>query len=125
MEKKLVCIRCPKGCELKIILDKNENILEITGNSCKLGISYAKDEIKNPLRFVTSTVKVKDGIYPLCPVWTENPIPKSKIFALLSEIKKIEVKAPVKINQIILENFLGSGINIIATRNIEKRGKDE
>ncbi len=120
MEKKLICIRCPRGCELKVIYDNDKKIIEITGNSCKLGISYAEDEIKNPVRIVTTTVKVEGGRYPLCPVWTEKPIPKDKIFELLLELKKIKVKAPVHINQIILENFSNSGINIVATRNIEK-----
>lgn len=125
MEKNLICIRCPRGCELKVIFDENKNIKEITGNSCKLGISYAEDEIKNPVRIVTTTVKVEGGNYPLCPVWTEKPVPKDKIFELLSELKKIKVKAPVSINQIILENFLNLSINIVATRNIEKGKKNE
>lgn len=123
MKKNLICIKCPRGCELEVVFDDNKNITEIMGNSCKLGISYAEDEIKNPQRIVTTTVKVEGGTSPLCPVWTEKPISKDKIFELLAELKKIKIKAPVKVNQIILENFLNSGINIIASKNIEEKNE--
>jgi len=124
MIEKIICIRCPEGCEITVNLDEIKNITEITGNSCKLGLIFAENEIKNPTRMLTTTVKVKNGLLPLVPVYTEKPVPKEKIFEIINELKKIEIKAPVKLNQIIVENILNLGINILASRDIEIKGKN-
>jgi len=113
--KKIICTRCPQGCEIHVRLNDTE-IESIEGNLCKLGKDYSKTEIIAPKRVVTSTVKVFNGVYPLVPVWTSEPIPKDKIFDLMNELRKIQLTAPVKINQIILQNIFGLGIDVIASR---------
>lgn len=112
----LTCIVCPRGCLLKV--DENNNV---TGNSCKRGEVYAIKELTNPERMVTSTVKVKNGVISRCPVATSTSISKDKMFDVMNEINKVEVEAPIKIKQIIIENVLGTNVNIVATRNIEKK----
>jgi len=124
MIEKIICIRCPEGCEITVNLDEKKNITEITGNSCKLGLIFAENEIKNPTRMLTTTVKVKNGLLPLVPVYTEKPVPKEKIFEIINELKKIEIEAPIKLNQIIVENIFNLGINILASRDIEIKGKN-
>ena len=120
MTKKFICIRCPKGCEIATTLDGSGVITEITGNNCKLGIDYVKTELTDPRRTLTTTVEVIAGELPLCPVWTESPIPKDKIMELADALRSVKVTAPVKINQIILENALGTGINVVAARDVNK-----
>jgi len=68
---------------------------------------------------VASTVRVNNSIHPLVPVYTESPFPKGKIKALLNEVRKIEIDSPVKIGQVVIENALGTGINIIASRDLK------
>lgn len=118
-KRKLICVSCPVGCELTVTLDEEE-IIEVEGNTCRLGVDYAEQEIFDPRRMVATTVKVKNGYHPLVPVYTEKPVPKPKIFDVLAEIRKAEVEAPVKINDVIIEDVLGTGINVIASRDLPK-----
>lgn len=118
-KRHIICTSCPVGCELTVTLDEDK-IIDVEGNTCKLGIDYAEQEIFDPRRMVATTVKVKNGYHPLVPVYTEKPVPKPKIFDVLAEIRKVEVEAPVKINDIIIENVLDTGINVIASRDLPK-----
>jgi len=118
-KKKLICVSCPVGCELEVTLE-NDEILEVEGNTCKLGLDYAEQELFDPRRMVATTVKVKNGYHPLVPVYTEKPVPKPKIFDVLAEIRKVEVEAPIKINDVIIEDVVGTGINVIASRDLPK-----
>lgn len=118
-KRKLICISCPVGCELEVTLNEG-TIIEVEENACKLGIDYAQQEIFDPRRMVASTVKVKNGFHPLVPVYTEHPIPKPMIMDILAEIRKVEIEAPVELNQVVIQNVLETGINIIASRNMPK-----
>lgn len=113
--KELICIVCPKGCHLKV----EESQMIVTGYSCLRGKEYAINELTNPQRMVTSTVKLISNDLKRLPVVTNKPIPKDKIFEVMNEINKVTVKAPIKIGDIIIENILGLNVNIIASRTIE------
>lgn len=113
--KELVCIVCPRGCRLSV--DEN---LNVTGNACNRGPKYAIDELTNPKRMLTSTVKVIDGEINLVPVVTKNPIPKDKIFEVMNEINKIKIKAPVLVGDVIISNVLNLGVDIVATRDVKE-----
>ena len=113
--KEFICIVCPRGCHLKV--DDNMNV---TGNTCPRGKVYALNEITNPTRMITSTVAIESTELKRLPVMTSNPIPKGKIFEVMAEINKVRIKAPVKINDVIIKNVLGLDSDIIATRNILK-----
>lgn len=117
MEKKeLTCICCPMGCALSVELE-GSNVLSISGNTCKRGDTYARDEIVRPVRMVTSIVKVKNGKLKMLPVKTKEPIDKSKINECLEALKTVEVNAPINIGDIVLHNV--TGVDIVATRNVE------
>jgi len=118
-KRRIICINCPVGCELDVTLDEGK-IVEVEGNSCKLGLDYAEQEIFDPRRMVASTVRVKNGFHPLVPVYTEKPVPKPKIFEVLAELRNIELEAPVAVNDIVIENVLHLGINVIASRDMPK-----
>ncbi len=118
-KRRLICISCPVGCELDVTLDDGK-IIEVEGNSCKLGLDYAEQEIFDPRRMVASTVRVKNGFHPLVPVYTEKPIPKPRIFEVLAELQDIELEAPVAVNDVVIENVLDTGINVIASRDMPK-----
>ena len=114
MEKELICIVCPRGCHLKVDVE-NKNV---TGNTCKRGFEYGLNEVISPTRIVTSTVKVQNASQCVVPVKTEKAIPKEKIFDIMKEINKVEIKTPIKIGQVIIENILGTGVNVVATKSI-------
>lgn len=115
MERELICICCPKGCHLKVDLENKK----VSGNGCPRGQKYGIDEVTNPVRVVTSTVKVVNGIQNVVPVKTDKSISKNLTFKCIEEINKVEIKAPVTIGQIIIKNVLESGANVIATKSID------
>ncbi|HEX7608000.1 MAG TPA: DUF1667 domain-containing protein [Candidatus Cryosericum sp.] len=120
--RKFICITCPRGCALDVTME-GETVVKMEGNSCKRGIDYVTGELNDPRRMVTTTVRVRGGVHPLAPVYTESPIPKPRIFDLLAEIRKIELKAPVKFGDVVIENALGTGVNILASRNIPAKSE--
>lgn len=117
MKKELTCINCPLGCTVTVSMDDKGNIENITGNTCKRGEIYARNEVKNPVRMVTSTVRVERGKTYSVPVKTENAIPKDKIKEVMIEINKAKANAPVHIGDIIIKNIADTGIALIATAN--------
>lgn len=116
--KTLTCICCPMGCQITVETDESE-IINITGNTCKRGDTYARREITSPSRTVTSTVRVTGGAIPAVSVKTRSDIPKNKIFECIRCLKDVSVKAPVHIGEVILSNAAGTGVDIIATKNVE------
>ena len=117
MEKKeLTCIGCPMGCALTVTIDNND--ITVTGNTCPRGADYAKKEVTDPRRTVTSSVFVDGGSTVKVSVKTKTDIPKDKIFACMDEIRKIRVKAPVAIGDVICDNIAGTGVALVATKNV-------
>ena len=120
MEKHLTCIGCPLGCQITVLLDGNE-IMNISGNTCKKGEEYARREITAPVRTVTTTVRVTGGASPVVSVKTKTDIPKEKIFESIACLKNISVEAPVHIGDTILRDIAGTGIDIVATKDIPRK----
>ncbi len=117
-ERKLTCIGCPLGCQLTVTMEDGK-VLDVKGNTCKRGDLYARDEVTNPTRVVTSIVKVKGGNLAAVSCKTAQVIPKAKIFEILEEIKPVVLEAPVKIGDVIVPNVAGTGVDVIATKNIQ------
>ncbi len=117
-ERKLTCIGCPMGCPLTVVMNGDE-VESVTGNTCKRGDIYARKEVTNPTRIVTSTVRVSGGSIDMVSVKTKEDIPKGKIFDCVKALKEIEVSAPVHIGDVILENVTDTGVGIVATKNVE------
>ena len=118
MIKKMTCIECPKGCRLTVDVQDGK-VVKVTDNECPKSEKYAISEIENPARILTSSVLGLGLGLKMIPVRTDKPIPKSRIFDAMEEVKKIRVIAPLKSGDIIVENFLSLGVNLIATRKAE------
>lgn len=113
----LICITCPMGCTLDVT-HEGDTIIEVDGATCKRGEDYAQEELTDPHRMVTTTVRVAGGLHPLLPVYTSAPIPKGRIFDLLEEIRKVEVKAPVKMGDAVLEDVVDTDVKVLASRDM-------
>jgi CxxC motif-containing protein len=111
MEKDFVCILCPRGCRIKV-----DDEGTITGNFCKRGIGYVKTEMTAPTRVVTSTVRTVYKDIPRISVKTDTPIPKGLIMDVMQEINKAVIEKPMAIGEIIIENILDTGSNIVLTK---------
>ena len=106
------------GCPLVVKMENGE-VTSVTGNTCKRGDVYARKEVANPTRIVTSTVRVTGGNEAMVSVKTKEDIPKGKIFDCVKALKGIEVPAPVHIGDVILRNVVDTGVDIVATKNVE------
>lgn len=116
--EKVICTTCPKGCTLEVTRDGDTVISVING--CKRGHEYARQELTDPRRMVASSVRISGGMHPLMPVYTSAPFPKPRIPELLKVLRNVEIKTPVKVDQVVVENVLGTGIDIRASRTMEK-----
>jgi len=115
-ETKIICVACPKGCRLRI--NRQGETIVVSEQSCKRGEQYAVQEMTDPRRMVASTVRIQSNSHSLLPVYTSAPIPKGKIQPLLMELRKINLRAPVKMGQVVLKDALGTGIDVFASRDI-------
>ena len=116
--RNLTCIGCPMGCPLIVKLEDTE-VISIEGYTCKRGAVYGKKEVTNPTRIVTTTIRVSGGTEPVVSVKTKEDIPKGKIFECVKALKGITVPAPVHIGDVILRNVADTGVDIVATKNVE------
>lgn len=119
LKKEMTCIVCPIGCQLEVTVKSNGELeYVVTGNKCKRGIDYAINEITNPTRVLTSTVKIKNALLKRLPVRTNGAIPKVKIFECMKIINNVEVKSPIKCGEVIIKNILETGIDLVASRSM-------
>ena len=111
----LICITCPKGCRLTV---DEDNDYAVTGNACPRGAVYGKNELKNPVRVVTSTVRTNSAEYPRCPVKTSGAIPKGKMFEAMRLLDAVTLEVPVKSGDVVISDLFGTGIDFVACKGI-------
>lgn len=117
--KEITCIVCPNGCKLTVKKENGE--YHVTGHKCKRGISFAIQEMEDPRRTLCTTVKTSFKEIPRLSVRTDGEIQKHLIHPLMQQLRKIEIKEPVTVGEIIEENVFDSGINIIATTSLKQQ----
>lgn len=112
--RKMICITCPRGCHLTV----DEETLAVQGNRCPKGEEYARNEVTDPRRVLTSTVRLvgSDGGCRL-PVKTAAQIPKKLLMQAMREINTVTVTAPVKTGDLVIRDLLGTGIDLIACKD--------
>lgn len=114
---KLVCIVCPKGCRLVVNPAAGYTV---SGNQCPRGKTYAIKELQNPTRTLTFAVKISGAALPMLPVKTKGQLAKKDIQSAAKLLHAVQVSAPVKLGDVIVENILGSGVDVVATRSMQK-----
>lgn len=118
--RELICIGCPLGCPLTVAVDGQE--ITVRGQTCRRGEDYARKEILSPSRIVTSSIRVSGGEMAMVSVKTAHDIPKDKIMEIMKEIRRTSAAAPIKIGDVLIANYGGTGIDIVATRTVNKIG---
>ncbi len=117
--KKLTCVVCPFGCTLEVKLGDSGEFVGVTGHTCKRGAAYAESEMTNPVRTLTSTVKITGADGSMLPVKTSAPIPKDRLFEAMDRIKKISATAPIACGDVLEKDFLMPGVNLVACKSME------
>ena len=115
-QRELTCIQCPLSCRIKA-LGEGDN-LKLTGNQCKQGLEYARQEISNPTRTLTTTVATVFPDYPVLPVRTAGEVPLGKIFEIMHFIKELLVDQRLRPGDVIMENIMETGVDLIATADM-------
>ena len=117
--KNLTCINCPLGCQLTVALEDGK-VISVTGNTCPRGDNYARTEVTDPKRIVTSSILVKNGERCVVSVKTKEPIAKDKIFDVVRAMRGLSLEAPVKIGDVVLSDVAGCNVDLVATANVSK-----
>lgn len=120
MNKSFICIVCPVGCHIEV--DESGNI---TGNKCKRGLDYVKTELTAPKRIITTTARTTFKDMPRVSVKTDKPAPKELIYDIMNEINSVVIDKPMKIGDVLIENILNTGVNIVLTKPCQIKGAQE
>jgi CxxC motif-containing protein len=122
--KHFTCVICPIGCEIDVQLEDG-NVVSTEGNKCAKSEEFVLQELKEPMRILTTTIRIRGAKWAMLPVRTDEPIPKRLLFKVIEELANIEMQAPVKVSDVIIGDIAGTGANIVATRNMkrERKGK--
>lgn len=120
--QELICIGCPLGCNVTVTMEDNE-VTKVEGNTCPRGDAYARKEVTNPTRIVTSLVRVNGGTQAMVSCKTSSDIPKGKIFEITDSLTKVTVNAPIAIGDVLVSNVANTGVDIIATKNVPIKTK--
>ena len=116
--KELICIVCPNGCRLHGTLTEAGE-LEVTGNRCVRGKTFAGRELTDPTRSITTTVKTAFADFPYLPVRTDGEVPRHAISQVLAELSAIIVTERVACGDIVLADAAGTGVKVIATADLD------
>ncbi len=119
------CTTCPSECLLtvKVERDANDTVVEVrsvTGNNCPRGDKFAHQELTCPMRVLTTTVVVSGGDETLLPVRTAEAIPLALHAQAMNLIRGLVVNAPIRTGNVVLEDLLGTSINLIASMDINR-----
>lgn len=115
----MICIACPKGCMMTVTEDSSqESGYKVTGNQCPTGITHGIKEMTNPTRLLTSTVKIEGEECHMMPVRTDKELPKGMLLDVMKEINKAVAKSDIQVGDIIIENILDTGVNIVASKSL-------
>jgi CxxC motif-containing protein len=121
--RELICISCPLGCTLTV-LDKSGSRLAVTGHRCRKGIAYAEQEMTNPRRQVSTTVRIEGASIDLLPVKTRGPVPKEAVTQVVRAAGRIVARAPVRLGDTVLGDAAGTGVDLVATRSCAALGSE-
>ncbi len=115
----MTCIECPQGCRLETESD-GAVVITVTGQKCKRGGLYARQEIEAPLRTLTTSLLTRGLDLKMLPVRTSKPIPKAKLPEAMAAARLLVVTSPVRAGDVVAPDFLGLGADLVACRELEE-----
>ena len=122
-KRHFTCVTCPVGCEMDVEV-KDGEVLSIEGNRCAKGEEFVLQELREPMRILTTTVRISGAKWAMLPVRTDKPIPKRLFLQVVSQLADLELQAPVKVSDLIMTDVADTGANVIASRNMRRRVKN-
>lgn len=123
VQESLTCIVCPLGCALSVVPEPGSGGIAVTGNRCRRGLEYARTEITDPRRLLTTTVALTGAAVRRLPVKTARPLPRNLLLPAARALRAVEVKAPVRVGEVVEADLLGTGVPVVATREVSPVGR--
>jgi CxxC motif-containing protein len=115
--KHFVCVVCPIGCEIDVV-HEGSNIISMEGNKCEKSVEFVTQELIEPMRILTSTVRIQGSRWSVVPVRTDRTVPKRLFPRIMKRLRLVELHAPVNMLDVVLGDILHTGANVIATRTM-------
>lgn len=118
------CTTCPSECLLTVEVERGADVAvvevrSVTGNSWPRGDTFAHQELTCPMRVLTTTVAVSGGDEALLPVRTAEAIPLELHAQAMDLIRGLVIEAPICMSDVVLPNLLNTGIDLIASMDID------
>ena len=104
---------------------KDGEVLSIEGNRCAKGEEFVLQELREPMRILTTTVRIDGAKWAMLPVRTDRPIPRRLFFQVIDQLAGVELQAPVKMSDVVIRDVAQTGANVIASRNMKRQARDE
>jgi CxxC motif-containing protein len=118
-KKHFVCVVCPIGCEIEVVHDGSK-IISMEGNKCEKSEEFVRQELIEPMRIVTTTVRIQGSKWPVVPVRTDKSVPKRLFPRIMRRLTRINLQAPVNMLDVVVGDILHTGANVIATRTMPR-----
>lgn len=118
MIREMYCLRCPRGCLLLVEGEKEH--FYVKGHACRLGEQFAIQEIRDPRRSFTSSIRVRGGKFPLVSVMTSEPIPRKDMVQWAELCRNLEANAPIEVGMVVAHSPFGDGIHLVTTWYVEE-----
>jgi CxxC motif-containing protein len=114
-----VCVVCPVGCEIDVVHDGSK-IISMEGNKCEKSEEFVRQELTEPMRILTTTVRIQGSRWPVIPVRTDKAVAKRSFPRIMRQLRRIRLQAPVSMLDVVVRDILRTGANIIATRTMPR-----
>ena len=118
-KKHFVCVVCPVGCEIDMVHD-DKKIISMEGNRCDKSVEFVSQELIEPMRVLTTTVRIQGSKWPVIPVRTDKAVPKRLFPRIMKRLRRVKLQAPVDMLDVVVKDVLRTGANIIATRTMPR-----
>jgi CxxC motif-containing protein len=118
-KRHFVCVVCPIGCEIDVVHD-GEKIISMEGNKCEKSEEFVSQELIEPMRILTTTIRIEGARWAVIPVRSDKAVPKRLFPRIMKQLRRIRLQAPVIILNVVVKDVLNTGANIIATRTMPR-----
>ena len=118
-KKHFVCVVCPVGCEIDVV-HEGSRIVSMEGNKCEKSGEFVTQELIEPMRILTTTVRIQGSRWPVIPVRTDKAIPKRLFPRIMKQLRRSKLQAPVNMLDVVVRDVLRTGASIIATRTMPR-----
>jgi len=118
-KKHFVCVVCPVGCEIDVVHDGGK-IISMEGNRCEKSEEFVSQELVEPMRILTTTVRIEGSRWPVIPVRTDRSVPKRLFPRIMRQLRRVKLQAPINMLDVVISDVLRTGANVIATRTMPR-----